>query len=129
MARVPEDLKYTKEHEWVRVEDGLALVGVTDYAQRNLGDIVFVDVPTVGKALDAEEALGNVESVKSVSDLFMPFAGTVVAVNPELEGMPELINEDPYDAWIAQVRPTAARDVDALLDAAAYQRYLDEQPG
>ncbi len=123
---LPADLKYTKDHEWIQVqEDGTALIGVTDFAQNELGDIVYVDIDSVGKDLAADDIFGTVEAVKTVSDLFMPIAGTVAEVNPELDSHPELVNSDPYGAgWMIKVKPTDAGDVDGLLDAAAYEKLV-----
>ena len=118
----PEELKYTAEHEWVRVTDqGTLVFGITDYAQDALGDIVFVTLPAEGSAITAGEPCGEVESTKSVSDLYAPVTGTVVAANPALDGAPETVNSDPYAAgWMVEVRPDDPGVVDALLDAAAY---------
>ena len=118
----PENLKYTKDHEWVRFEDGIATVGITDFAQRELGDIVYVDIDTVGKSLQAEAVFGTVEAVKTVSDLFLPVAGTVTEVNPALANQPELVNTDPYgDGWMVKVTVDNPNDIDELMDAAAYK--------
>lgn len=118
----PENLRYTKDHEWVRVEEGdTIVVGVTDFAQKELGDIVFVEVETVGEALDKGEVFGTIEAVKTVSDLFLPIAGEVVAVNEALEDTPELVNSDPYgEGWIVKVKVTNVADLDALLSSEAY---------
>ena len=118
----PENLRYTKDHEWIRIEDGnVAVVGITDFAQRELGDIVYVDVPTVGKPLQAEEVFGTVEAVKTVSDLFLPLAGTVTEINPALEGQPELVNSDPYGAgWMVKMTLNNPSELEGLMDAAAY---------
>ncbi len=122
----PDDLKYTAEHEWVRPEGDVVRLGITSYAQEALGDIVFVTLPAVGAELAAGQSLGEVESTKSVSDVYAPFAGTVVAVNEALDANPELLNSDPYgEGWIADLRPAdGALDDAALLDAAAYQALL-----
>ncbi|MDP9434809.1 MAG: glycine cleavage system protein GcvH [Actinomycetota bacterium] len=122
----PDDLKYTAEHEWVRPEGDVVRLGITSYAQEALGDIVFVALPAVGAELAAGQSLGEVESTKSVSDVYAPFAGTVVAVNEALDANPELLNSDPYgEGWIADLRPAdGALDDAALLDAAAYQALL-----
>ncbi len=119
----PAELKYTKDHEWIRVEaDGTAVIGITEFAQKELGDIVYVDVPNVGKDLQAEEIFGTVEAVKTVSDLFLPVAGNVLEVNDKLESQPELVNNDPYgDGWMIKLKPANAADIDALMDSAAYQ--------
>ena len=122
MSDVPSDLKYSAEHEWVRTGDGAAMrVGITDYAQQALGDVVYVSLPEVGATVTAGGACGEIESTKSVSDLFAPISGTVTARNDDLDGSPELINSDPYGAgWIIEIEPAADADLDALLDAAAY---------
>ena len=124
---VPGDLRYTKDHEWIRVEGDEALVGITDYAADQLGDIVFVELPDVGRALEQHGTFGVVESVKAVSDLYAPVAGEVVAVNEALAGKPELVNDDPYgDGWMLRVRLADAAQADALLDAAAYEQLTAE---
>ena len=123
---IPEDLRYTKDHEWVRAEGETVRVGVTDYAQDALGDIVFVTLPEVGSQVSAGETCGEVESTKSVSDLYAPVSGTVVERNDALDASPELVNSDPYgDGWMLVVRPDDATAVDGLLDAAGYQAGLD----
>ena len=122
----PDDLRYTSDHEWVRAEGDTARVGVTDYAQDALGDIVFVTLPEVGAQVTAGEPCGEVESTKSVSDIFAPVTGTVVARNESLDGAPELINSDPYgDGWIVEIRLEDPSAVEGLLDAKAYQETLD----
>lgn len=123
---VPHDRYYTTDHEWVRLEGDLAVVGITDFAQDQLGDVVYVDLPAVGSSIEAGQPFGEVESTKSVSDLFAPMDGTIEARNDELDEAPELVNEDPYgDGWLVRVALPAALDTDALLDAAAYQAHLD----
>lgn len=118
---IPETLRYTKDHEWIRIEGDVATIGITDFAQGELGDIVYVDINTVGSALNAEEVFGTVEAVKTVSDLFLPVAGTILEVNPALEGAPELVNSDPYgEGWMVKVKVNNPEDVNGLLDAAAY---------
>lgn len=118
----PSELKYTKDHEWVRLEaDGTATVGITDFAQGELGDIVFVEVGTVGRHVAAESVFGSVEAVKTVSDLFMPVSGTILELNPELDSNPELVNDDPYGrGWMVRIKPDNADDIDGLLSADAY---------
>ncbi|MBB6110410.1 glycine cleavage system protein GcvH [Mucilaginibacter lappiensis] len=117
----PAELKYTKDHEWVKVEGNVATIGITEFAQRELGDIVFVDIPTVGKALEQEETFGTVEAVKTVSDLFMPITGTVTEFNSALEGEPELVNTDPYgEGWMVKITITNASEINNLLSADAY---------
>lgn len=121
----PADLKYTRDHEWIRLEGDAAYVGITDYAQGELGEIVFVDITTEGETLAKENVFGTIEAVKTVSDLFMPVSGEVLAVNPELEDHPELINEDPYQAgWIVKVKPSDASELEALLSAGDYQQLI-----
>ena len=118
---IPQDLLYSKDHEWVRVEGDVATVGITDFAQSELGDIVFVEVETVDEALDGEEVFGTIEAVKTVSDLFMPMAGTVAEMNEGLEDNPALINEDPYgEGWIIKVKLGEGADLSGLLNAEAY---------
>ena len=118
---IPANLKYTKSHEWVRVEtDGTVTIGITDHAQELLGDLVFVELPDVGKNLAAEEEAAVVESVKAASDVYAPIAGTVIAVNETVPDAPESVNQDAYAAWLFRMQPANAADVDALLDAAAY---------
>ena len=119
---VPADLRYSEEHEWVRVDGTHARIGITDYAQDALGDIVFVDLPDVGTEVEAGGALGEIESTKSVSELYAPVAGTVTAVNDALAGGPEVINQDPYGAgWICELELAPGADPASLLDAAAYE--------
>jgi glycine cleavage system H protein len=122
MSDVPSELKYTAEHEWVRSGDGTAVrVGITDYAQEALGDVVYVSLPEVGASVTAGGACGEVESTKSVSDLYAPVSGTVTARNDALDDQPELINSDPYgDGWIIEIEPNDSADLDGLLDAGAY---------
>lgn len=123
----PSQLRYTKDHEWVLLEGNTAKVGITEFAQRELGDIVFVDITTTGKTLGAEEVFGTVEAVKTVSDLFLPVAGTVGAVNPKLENSPELVNTDPYgEGWMVTLEVSNAADVDGLLTADAYKALIGE---
>jgi glycine cleavage system H protein len=120
----PTDRQYTKDHEWMRVEGDEALVGITDFAQEQLGDIVFVELPEVGRALAQGEAFGTVESVKAVSELFSPVAGEVLSVNPELAAHPELINKAPHDAWLIRLKPASGDDSGTLLDAEKYAALL-----
>ncbi len=123
----PDNLKYTKDHEWLLVEGDIATVGITDFAQRELGDIVFVDIDSDGKSLEANDIFGTVEAVKTVSDLFLPIAGTVTEVNAELEGAPENVNSDPYGGgWMIKMKMNNPADADALMDAAAYQELVGE---
>lgn len=117
----PADVKYTKDHEWIRLEGNVATIGITDFAQHELGDIVYVDINTVGKSLAAEEVFGTVEAVKTVSDLFLPVEGTIGEVNPLLEKQPELVNTDPYgDGWMIKMTVSDPAAVAALMDQAAY---------
>jgi glycine cleavage system H protein len=121
--KTPKDLRYTASHEWVRREaDGTLAVGITDHAQEQLGDIVFVEAPQVGRKVSAGEAVGVVESVKAASDIYAPVAGEIVGANPDLGGEPQLVNEDAFAAWIYRIKPSNAGDVDKLLDAAAYAK-------
>ncbi|MGC6532690.1 MAG: glycine cleavage system protein GcvH [Flavobacteriales bacterium] len=121
----PEDLKYTKDHEWVKVEGDTATIGITDFAQGELGDIVFVEIETEGETLDNEEVFGTVEAVKTVSDLFMPVTGEVLEFNSALEDNPALVNEDPYgEGWMIKVKVSDADELDALLSAAQYQELI-----
>lgn len=124
----PEELKYTKDHEWVRTDvDGTAYIGVTDYAQSQLGDIVFVDITTEGETLDAEEVFGTIEVVKTVSDLFMPISGEILEVNEKIEDEPEIVNDSPYeDGWLIKVQPSDTSELDGLLDATAYKALINE---
>ena len=116
----PNDVKYTKEHEWIRLERDVAYVGITDYAQEQLGDIVFVDIQTVGETLAADEVFGTIEVVKTISDLFLPVAGEVLEQNEALEEQPELVNKDPYgEGWLIKIKPAADADFGRLLDAEA----------
>ena len=122
---VPAELKYTKEHEWIRVEGEEAVVGITDCAQSQLGDIVFVECETVGDALEAGETFGTIEAVKTVSDLYLPVAGEVLEFNEELEGEPELVNKDPYGkGWIVKIKISDETELDGLLNADAYKAII-----
>ena len=123
----PNDVKYTKEHEWIRLEGDVAYVGITDYAQDQLGDIVFVDIQTVGETLAADEVFGTIEVVKTISDLFLPVAGEVLEQNETLEEQPELVNKDPYgEGWLIKIKPAADADFDSLLDAEAYKALIND---
>ncbi|MDR3287684.1 MAG: glycine cleavage system protein GcvH [Prevotellaceae bacterium] len=123
---VPDNLKYTKDHEWIRVEGDVAFVGITDFAQSELGEIVIVDITTENETLAKEEVFGSIEAVKTVSDLFMPVGGEVLEVNPKLEDSPELVNSAPYgDGWMVKIRPSAPAELDALLDAEAYRSIIE----
>jgi len=122
MSRIIEGLLYSESHEWVKVEDGLAIIGVSDFAQSEMGDITYVDLPAEGDEVSAGEEFGALESVKASSELYSPVSGTVEAVNEELESAPEKVNEDAYAAWLIKVRMSDASELDALLDAAAYEQ-------
>jgi glycine cleavage system H protein len=117
---LPPDLKYTKDHEWLRTDGAEMVVGITDFAQRQLGDVVFVELPEVGRTVRQGEAFGTIESVKAVSELYSPVSGEVVAVNPNLGTHPEAVNKQPYDTWMIRLRPTSPGEADSLLDSAAY---------
>lgn len=122
---IPTDLKYTKDHEWIRIEGDTAVIGVTDFAQGELGDIVFIEVETVGETLEEGETFGSIEAVKTVSDLFMPISAEITEFNEALNSTPELINKDPYgDGWIVKVNLNAGVAMNHLMDAAAYQEHL-----
>ena len=122
---IPENLKYTKDHEWVKMEGDLAVVGITEFAQKELGDIVYVEVETVDEQIAEGEVFGTVEAVKTVSDLFMPIAGTVVAFNEVLEGEPESVNSDPYEGgWMIKIKPDSDTPLEGLLSAAEYSELI-----
>lgn len=121
----PENVKYTREHEWIRVEGDVAYVGITDYAQSELGEIVFVDIDTVGETIGQGEVFGSVEAVKTVADLNMPATGEVLEINAALDDQPELVNNDPYgEGWMAKITVNDAADLDNLMDAAAYEAFI-----
>ena len=122
----PTNVKYTKEHEWIRLEGDVAYVGITDYAQEQLGDIVFVDIPTEGETL-AADVFGTIEVVKTISDLFLPVTGEILEQNEALADQPELVNQDPYgEGWLIKIKPAADTDFDSLLDAEAYKALINE---
>jgi len=124
-TKVPDELKYTKEHEWVRMEGELAVVGVTDYAQKELGDIVFVELPKPGTPVTQMQALGSIESVKAANELFSPLTGEAVERNEALENAPEAVNKDPYgEGWMVKIKTSKPEEMDQLLDAAAYREFL-----
>jgi glycine cleavage system H protein len=125
----PATYRYTKEHEWIEVEGKTGKIGITDYAQNSLGDIVFVEVPKVGSEVKAGKVFGSVESVKAVSDLYSPVSGTVIAVNEELTTAPEKINTDPHTSWIVKVDLANEAELDALLDTATYEKFIAEETG
>ena len=123
---IPEELKYTEEHEWVRIEDNIAVVGITDFAQGELGDIVYLEIDTLDSQIDSNEVFGTVEAVKTVSDLFMPISGKVIEVNSSIENKPELVNEDPYgDGWIIKIDITEQSQIDKLLSPSDYRNLID----
>lgn len=126
MSNIPADLQYTKDHEWVKLlDDGSALIGITDHAQSSLGDVTFVEAPAVGDDFGIGDTFGVVESVKAASDLYMPLSGTILEVNEALEGAPELVNSAPYDAaWMIRIQPSDVSELNALLDAAAYSKIV-----
>ena len=125
----PENYRYTREHEWIALEGTTGTIGITDYAQNSLGDIVYVDVPKVGDAVTANAVFGSVESVKAVSDLYSPVTGTVNATNDELKTSPDKINETPHEAWIIKVELSDPAEFEKLLDAAAYEAFISEETG
>jgi glycine cleavage system H protein len=123
----PENLKYTKDHEWIRVDGDTGTVGITDYAQGELGDVVFVELPAVGKTLKAHDTFGTIEAVKAVSDLYSPVSGSVVEINTALEKTPELVNKDPYNAgWMIKIKISHPAELNDLLDAAAYKKLVGQ---
>jgi glycine cleavage system H protein len=125
----PANYRYTREHEWIAVEGKIGTIGITDYAQNSLGDIVYVDAPKVGDPVTANATFGSVESVKAVSDLYSPVTGKVTAVNEELKSQPDKINEDPHGTWIIKVELADPGEWDKLLDAAAYEKFISEETG
>jgi glycine cleavage system H protein len=125
----PADYRYTKEHEWIKVDGNVGTIGITDYAQNSLGDIVFVDLPKVGDAVEAAKSFGSVESVKAVSDLFAPVSGKVTAINEELKDAPEKINADANTTWLLKIELADAKQVDSLLTAADYEKFTSEETG
>ena len=120
----PENLKYSKDHEWIRVEGDVAYIGISEFAQSELGEIVFVDVDSEGEVVEAGEVFGSIEAVKTVSDLVMPVTGEVLEVNPELEDAPELLNQDAFENWIIKVQLSDKSELDNLMDAAAYEKFV-----
>jgi glycine cleavage system H protein len=123
---LPENLKYTKDHEWLRVEGNEAYIGITDYAQGELGDIVFIEIETQGEILNKEEVFGTIEAVKTVSDLFMPVSGEILDVNPNIEDKPELTNKDPYgQGWLIKIKMTDSSELTSLLDVKAYKAHIN----
>ena len=127
MSNIPAELKYTKDHEWTKIDGDIVTIGITDFAQGSLGDIVFVELPEVDTELEAGGTFGVVESIKSVSDLFSPLTGTVVECNEELEASPELLNESCYDSWIIKLKVSNSSETSTLIDAAAYKEHCETQ--
>lgn len=125
----PQNYRYTREHEWIQLDGNIGIVGITDYAQNSLGDIVYVDVPKVGDPVTANAVFGSVESVKAVSDLYSPVTGTVTATNDELKNAPDKINEAPHEAWIIKIELADPAEFEKLLDAAAYEAFISEETG
>lgn len=122
---VPKNLKFTQDHEWIRMEGDFAFVGITDYAQSNLGDIVFLEIETVGETLAKGQAFGNIEAVKAVEELYMPVSGEVVEINPAMEASPEVVNKDPYgEGWMVKIKVTDSSELSTLLDSAAYIKLI-----
>jgi glycine cleavage system H protein len=121
----PDELRYTKDHEWIRLEGDIATIGITDFAQRELGDIVYVEVETIGKQLDAGAVFGTVEAVKTVSDLFLPVGGTITELNPAIANSPELVNNDPYrEGWMVKMKVSEVSEIENLMDAKAYEQII-----
>ncbi|MFB4210469.1 glycine cleavage system protein GcvH [Shouchella sp. JSM 1781072] len=128
MSKLPQELKYSEEHEWVKTEEGNVRIGITDFAQSELGDIVFVELPEVGDEIEANEPFGSVESVKTVSELYAPISGKVVEVNEDLDDSPEFVNESPYEkAWMIVVEPTDANELDKLMSPSEYSSMINEE--
>ncbi|MBC8301081.1 MAG: glycine cleavage system protein GcvH [Pelagibacterales bacterium] len=123
---IPEELKYTEEHEWIRIDGNIATIGITDFAQGELGDIVYIEIDSLGKELDINQIFGTVEAVKTVSDLFMPIKGKVLEINPNIESTPEIVNEDPYDkGWIIKIETSENQDISNLLSTEDYRNMID----
>jgi glycine cleavage system H protein len=122
----PEDYKYSKDHEWIRIEDDICVVGITDYAQDELGEVVFVELPEPGETFDAHDEIGSIESVKAVAEVYTPVSGEIVEVNEALEEAPETVNKDPHgDGWLVKIRHSSADELGELMDVEAYQHFLD----
>jgi glycine cleavage system H protein len=123
---IPDNLKYTKDHEWLKVEGGTAIIGITDFAQGELGDVVFIEIETQGEQLAKHDVFGTIEAVKTVSDLFMPISGEVIDVNPKISDNPELVNKDPYgDGWLIKIKIDDASEINSLMDATAYKTHVN----
>ena len=123
---IPKEFKYTEEHEWVKIDGNIATIGITDFAQGELGDIVYIDIDSIGNEIDVNEIFGTVEAVKTVSDLFMPIKGKVLEINPNIESTPEIVNEDPYDkGWIIKIETSENQDISNLLSADDYKKMID----
>jgi glycine cleavage system H protein len=127
MSNIPQDCRYTKEHEWAKQDGDELIIGITDHAQAQLGDIVFLELPEIGSALDAEQAFGVIESVKAVSDLFAPLAGEITGINDALVDAPEVINADAFSHWLVRIKPANAADWDSLMSADDYAKYLEDE--
>ncbi|NNF00600.1 MAG: glycine cleavage system protein GcvH [Pyrinomonadaceae bacterium] len=128
MSNIPNDLKYSKDHEWISVKDDVATIGITDYAQDALGDVVYIELPSEGDNFSAHDAFGSVESVKAVSEIFTPVAGEIVESNEDLNDTPEVVNDDPYgDAWLVKIRMDNSGEADALLSAEEYAEFLESE--
>nr|WP_240191933.1 glycine cleavage system protein GcvH [Desulforhopalus vacuolatus] len=123
----PDDVKYTREHEWAKIEEGNVFVGITDYAQDQLGDIVFVEMPAEGDSFEEGEEFGTLESVKAVSEIYLPVSGEILAINEALEDEPEMVNKDPYEAWIVKVKPADVSEFDNLMDKTAYLKLVESE--
>ena len=130
MSNIPEELKYSKDHEWIQVDGDIATIGITDYAQNSLGDVVYVELPNKGEDFSAHEAFGSVESVKAVSEIFTPIAGEIVESNEDLNDTPEVVNDDPYgNAWMVKIKMGNSGEVDSLLSAEEYSKFLKLEEG
>ena len=124
---IPENLRYTKDHEWIRIEGEIAFIGITDYAQSQLGDIVYVDITSKGETIGQDEVFGTIEAVKTVSDLLLPVSGEILEVNPALEDQPELVNQSPYqEGWLVTIKPSDFAEAETLLSATDYQAFIGE---
>ncbi|MBD3167790.1 glycine cleavage system protein GcvH [bacterium] len=127
MSEIPQDLKYTEEHEWVKLEGDVATIGITDYAQGELGDVVFVELPGVGEAVKRDDAIGSIEAVKTVADIYAPISGEIAEINEELDTAPETVNDEPYgNGWLFKVKPSDKTELDGLMDAEAYEQHISD---